>query len=491
MSTPTSERASSVGAPVAPGRALSTLNEDGSRRWLRPRPSRGKFWQARRLVAWGLIGLFAVLPYITIGGHPALLIDLANRKLHFFGHTLLPTDTPIFALLIGSVFAAIFGVTALFGRIWCGWACPQTVYMEFLYRPIERFFDGEPGRKQRIKAAAGVRKTLKHLTFLLITLYIAHLALAYFVGVRTLGTWVTRSPLEHPGGFLVMAAVFALMTFDFGYFREQTCLIACPYGRLQAALLDRKSMIISYDAKRGEPRGAKKRAPKADDGVVSLDILTPDQPKGDCIDCRMCVTTCPTGIDIREGLQMECIGCAQCIDACNAVMDRIRRPRGLIRYSSQAAMAGERSRVLRPRLVIYAVVFLGLFTLMSTLFVTRPPAEVGLLPRIGSPFYTAPSGEIANAIRLRMVNRQDAPAQFQVSSPTVGVGVTLEDNPVTLDAGESRTTPVTVTIPASAFDRRGGRDIELVITTDGGFEKKLSFHALGPVNRDAPHEEED
>lgn len=474
-------------APAAPGRALSTLNEDGTRRWLRPRPSRGKFWHARRVVAWALMLVFAVLPYITVGGHPAMLIDLTNRKFHFFGQTLLPTDTPIFALLIGSVFVGIFAVTALFGRIWCGWACPQTVYMEFLYRPIERFFDGEPGRKQRIHGAAGLRKTLKHITFFLVTLYIAHLALAYFVGVKTLATWVTQSPLERPGAFLIMAATLGLMTFDFGYFREQTCLIACPYGRLQAALLDRKSLIVSYDPERGEPRGAKKRECRPpSEAVVSLDILPEPERRGDCIDCRMCVTTCPTGIDIREGLQMECIGCAQCIDACNAVMDKIQRPRGLIRYSSQAAMAGERARVFRPRLVIYLVVWAGLFSLMSLLFVTRPSAETSLLPRIGSPFYEGAEGAVANAIRLRVVNRAEVPARFTFSSPTDGVMLTLEENPILLQPGESRTTPVTLLVARSSFDRRGGRDVELRVATDHGFEKTMTFHALGPVNRDAP-----
>lgn len=488
MPAASSETNTAQAAPAAPGRALSTLNEDGTRRWLRPRPSRGKFWHARRVVAWGLILIFAALPYITVGGHPAMLIDLANRKFHFFGQTLLPTDTPIFALLIGSMFVGIFAVTALFGRIWCGWACPQTVYMEFLYRPIERFFDGEPGRKQRIHGAAGFRKTLKHITFFLVTLYIAHLALAYFVGVKTLATWVTQSPLEHPGAFLIMAATLGLMTFDFGYFREQTCLIACPYGRLQAALLDRKSLIVSYDPKRGEPRGAKKRASASpSEAIVSLDILTAPEPRGDCIDCRMCVTTCPTGIDIREGLQMECIGCAQCIDACNDVMDKIKRPRGLIRYSSQAAMAGERARVFRPRLVIYLVIWAGLFSLMSMLFVTRPPAETSLLPRIGAPFYEASEGAIANAIRLRVVNRSDVPAHFTFSSPTDGVTLTLEENPVLLQPGESRTTPVTLLVAKTSFDRRGGRDVDLRVTTDSGFEKTMTFHALGPVNREAPN----
>ena len=224
-------------------------------------------------------------------------------------------------------------MTALAGRMWCGWMCPQTVYMEFVFRPIERFFDGPPGAGHRPgpkadDAADGWPSTR---SIWRSPLYLAHTFLAYFVGVEELARWVRRSPLEHPISFLVMVVVTGLMMFDFSYFREQTCLVACPYGRLQSVMLDRDSLIVSYDPCRGEPR--RKLRDRHDGGGAPSGA-------GDCIDCGLCTDTCPTGIDIRDGLQMECVACTQCIDACDAVMTRIGKPKGLIRLSSQAAIAG-------------------------------------------------------------------------------------------------------------------------------------------------------
>ncbi len=481
MATEGAATESVVAAGPSAGRVLSTLNADGSRRWLRPRLSKGRFLARRRLVAYALIALFTALPFVRIGGHPAILIDVVRREFHFFGRTLLPTDSLVFALLMVCIFLGIFLVTALAGRIWCGWACPQTVYMEFLYRPIERFFDGAPGRAARV-GPTGVRKAAKHAAFFLCTVYLSHTFLAYFVGIETLYHWVGQSPLEHPTAFLVMAGTFALMTFDFGYFREQTCLVACPYGRLQSALLDRNSLIVGYDRARGEPRGVKRRGRGAE-AVVSLDVLPEAAPRaGDCVDCRMCVTTCPTGIDIRDGLQMECIGCAQCIDACDAVMDKIGRPRGLVRYSSQARVAGERARILRPRVVIYPVILLGALALMVVTLQRAGVAEAALLPRTGKPFYELPTGEISNQFRVRLVNRAGAPAVFTLSMHGDAARLIVEENPLVLKPGESRTTPITLAIARDAFTH-AAVDVTLRVSTDSGFMKDLSFHALGPAGQ--------
>lgn len=343
MSAATRESAPRM--PGEPPRVLATLNDDGSRRWLKPRVSPGRFLSRRRAVAYGLILLFTAIPYIQVGGRPLVLLDLPARRFTIFGVTFLPTDTVLLALFMVSVFVGVFLLTALLGRVWCGWACPQTVYMEFVYRPIERLLEGSPGRRRKgVLAESGVGKVLKFGAFLVVSLFLAHTFLAYFVGVERLAHWVTRSPLEHPSGFLIVAAVTGLMLFDFGYFREQMCLVACPYGRFQSALLDRSSLIVSYDRKRGEPRGRKTVSLPLVDGAGSA--------RGDCVDCGLCVATCPTGIDIREGLQMECVHCAQCIDACDAVMTKLGMPRGLIRYSSQDAIEGKQARFLRPRVVI-------------------------------------------------------------------------------------------------------------------------------------------
>jgi len=466
-------------------RVLATLNADGSRRWLRPRLSRGRFLAGRRAAAYGLILLFTVIPFVTINGHPALLFDLGERRFHVFGGTFYPTDTALMALLFLSIFLTIFFVTALFGRVWCGWACPQTVYMEFLYRPIERLFEGEPGKKQRVGGATGLRKALKYAVFLVCSMYLAHTFLAYFVGVDRLWEWVQRSPFRHPAAFMVMAVTTGLMMFDFCFFREQTCLVACPYGRFQAAMLDRNSLIVTYDTKRGEPRGKKRRTGRAE---VSLPVV-PDgaaSAQGDCIDCQMCVTTCPTGIDIREGLQMECIGCAQCIDACDAVMDKIGRPRGLVRYSSQNIVEGKSETILRARVVLYPMVVAGLLTLFGYMLATKSTAEAAVLPRQGAPFYVLETGEVSNQLRLRLVNRGGADASYTITARAEdgsAVRVLLDENPVPVTKGDSQTVGLSVAFPAGILSERGGAEIAVTVSDGAEFTRVLRYRVLGPAGK--------
>lgn len=471
-------------------RVLATLNPDGSRFWIKPRVSAGRFWHARRVVAYALILLFAVLPHLTINGKPAVLLDIVHRRFTLFGTTFMPTDTVLMAVLMLGVFLTIFLVTALFGRVWCGWACPQTVYMEFLYRPIERLCDGAPGSR-RAANPSPLRTVLKYGAFFACSCYLANVFLSYFVGFDQLKVWVTRSPLEHPASFAVMAATVLLMMFDFSYFREQTCLVACPYGRFQSALTDRHSMIISYDRKRGEPRGKPEHAKATEPGaVVSLPVAASGEApaaRGDCVDCHMCVTTCPTGIDIRNGLQMECIGCAQCIDACDAVMDKVGTPRGLIRYSSAAVLDGEARHIIRPRTLLYPVILLGIAGLFVYLLITRPPGEAAILPRQGAPFYALPEGPIANQMRLRLVNRGETPAPFSVSLTSeaehAGVTMTIETNPVVLQPTESVNIGFVIAAPVSVFSERGAYETAILVTDGSEFRVELPYRMLGPANR--------
>lgn len=461
-------------APTSQERVLSTLNKDGSRFWLRPRLSRGRFLLARRIVAYLLIAVFTLIPYININGRPAVLLDIVRREFTIFGFTFLPTDTLLLALFMMSVFIAIILATALFGRVWCGWACPQTVYMEFLFRPVERLFDGKPGSRTP-KKLLGLRTAGKYLTFLVLALFLAHTFLAYFVGVEQLIVWVRRSPLEHPTSFLVMAAVTGLMLFDFGFFREQVCIVACPYGRFQSVMLDRNSLIISYDRSRGEPRGKVRRSGSGDESGVSLPVLS---RQGDCIDCRMCVTTCPTGIDIREGLQMECIGCAQCIDACDTVMDRIKRPRGLIRYSSQAAMEGEPRKLVRPRVVVYPALLLGCIAVFIVVLSSKGVADVTLLRGLGRPFVETASGEVANQLRVKITNRSGIAAKYNIRvSGIEGVRAeTTDELPVEIASGASRTVTLLVVVPRDSLS--GARADVMVEVSDGG---ELSYSKRYPI----------
>lgn len=450
-------------------RVLSTLNRDGSRRWLRPRVSPGRFLWARLAVAWVLIAVFIAIPHLRAGGKPLILLDIVRREFTLFGYTFLPTDTLLLALLMVGLIVSIFLATAMLGRVWCGWICPQTVYMEFVYRPLERLFDGRPGRGGKLaRRPAAWRTVLKLLLFLGMSVVLANTFLAYFVGVDALSQWVRHSPYEHPTPFLVMAATTALMMFNFSYFREQTCILCCPYGRFQSVMLDRNSLIISYDSRRGEPRG-----PVAAKG-------------GDCIDCGLCVETCPTGIDIRDGLQMECVGCAQCIDACDAVMGKIKRPRGLIRYSSQARMAGESGRLLRPRVVLYPLVLAVLATAFIVLFEGKKTTDVTVLRGLGRPFVVMPDGKVANQLRLKITNRGKQPASYEIE--LVGLDeakLIIPGGAVTLKPGQSFVEAVNVVAPDTIF-RGGIRDAVLRVSDGAQFSQNVAFRLLGPAASDVP-----
>lgn len=457
-------------------RVLSTLNPDGSRRWLRPRPSPGTFRAARRVVAYLLIVLFSALPWITINGKPAMLLDVVHRQFTFFGKTFLPTDTLLLALLLIIVFITIFLVTAMFGRVWCGWACPQTVYLEFLYRPIEFLLEGAPGKKKPRKFK-GLRKVLRFVIYFVISLHLAQTFISYFVGAHNLADWIWGNPAAHPAAFIIVVVTTALMLFDFTYFREQVCCVVCPYARMQSALLDKDSLIVTYDKNRGEPRGKKARKLSEAEGI---DIALPQL--GDCIDCTMCVQTCPTGIDIREGLQLECIGCAQCIDACNTVMAKIGRAPNLIKYSSQRVIEGGKAHLIRPRIIIYPLILLVVISAFVFLLRTKAPADVLFIRGQGNPFTTVlEKREISNSVRMRITNRTDSPVVYsaQVLEPAGAQIEGLES--IRLDASETGSRNFLIIAPFEVFSGGEAQALIRVFDESGTYEFEKSFKLLGPM----------
>ncbi|MEM6366175.1 MAG: cytochrome c oxidase accessory protein CcoG, partial [Planctomycetota bacterium] len=356
----------------APEHVLSTLERDGSRRWLYPKLATGAWWNRRRTIAYVLMVVFVVIPHLRWGGKPLVLLDIAAREFTLFGRTFLPTDTLLLALLMLTVFVSIVLVTAIAGRLWCGWACPQTVYMEFLFRPIDRLFEGTVGKGGKPKRSLSVPLQLaRFAVYVVLCGFLSHTFLAYFVGTERLAQWIFSSPIEHPIAFLVMSATLGLMIFDFMFFREQLCLIACPYGRFQSVMLDEQSMIVAYDTGRGEPRKKGKHLPT--DNV------------GDCVDCNQCVVVCPTGIDIRDGLQMECINCTQCIDACDDVMEKVGSPKGLIRYGSQDGLAGKAKKLLRARTIVYPLILVVLMTGLVFAISTRNGFDARVIRHGGAP----------------------------------------------------------------------------------------------------------
>jgi cytochrome c oxidase accessory protein FixG len=450
---------------------LSTLNQDGTRNWLRPKLARGRFLRRRRAVAIGLIALFVALPLIRIAGRPSFLIDLVARELVVCGTVFRPSDGLILMLLGLTIVLAVFVVTALFGRVWCGWGCPQTVYLEMVFRPIERWLEGTPAQAARLPRLHP-RRLAKWAIYAGLAFALSNVFLAYFVGVARLRVWVLESPIDHLGGFTVVLVVTALILFNFGWFREQTCIVACPYGRLQSVLLDRQSLIVGYDAARGEPRGKPKK---------HLPVLG---NRGDCVDCGACVSVCPTGIDIRNGLQMECIGCAQCIDACDGVMDKLQRPRHLIGYTSTDQLAGLPRRLLRPRMIVYPALLAVVGSLLVWSITGRASAELTVLRGTGPNFVTLSDGRIASQVRLKIESA--ALGHYAVS--LVDAPDAVLNSPLAvweIKPHHAQEIPLFVEVRADSFTH-GMRRVKLRVDDGQGFERIVPITLLGPVDPGAP-----
>lgn len=450
---------------------LSTLNPDGSRKWVRPRIVHGRWWKRRAVVAWALILLFNVLPWLSIGGKPIFRLDVVAREFTFFTVTFRPTETLLLTLLLLTLFLGIFLLTALFGRVWCGWGCPQTVYLEYLFRPLEKFIAGPNLAKG--KPVPIERRVMSVVAVGLVCLHLSHTFLAYFVGPQEVLQWSLGSPTDHPAGFAIVMGVTALMMFDFLYFREQMCILACPYGRLQSVLLDRKSLIVGYDETRGEPRGKLRKHAEA------------AAPQGDCIDCGWCSAVCPTGIDIRNGLQMECIHCTECIDACDAVMDKVDKPRGLIRYSSQDGLEGGKMGFLRPRTLLYPMALLVLISLFTWQLGALESAT--LLPRRiqGQTYTRTDDGQIRGLVAFSIENRSEEVRTYQVASDDARFVLTAPTFPMTLEAGESRDFSIIVVAPLEVFDR-GSAEVPFRFTDGVDFDRSMPRNIPGPYSVSRP-----
>lgn len=390
---------------------LYSINEDGSRNMLQPADVKGRWRSRRNLVFAILIAIYVVVPFLKVGGYPAIRLDIPNRTAYLVGHTYTREDFYLaFFLLTGFVFA-LFAATALWGRIWCGYACPQTVFLEGVYRRIETWIEGS--RNERLKRNQGAwtfdklwRKVVKQLTFLLLTLLITHTLLAYFLPVEELVPAILKGPSEHWLAFSWTIGLTAVVYFDFAWFREQFCVIMCPYGRLQSVLIDDDTIVVGYDEKRGEPRGPKGKS------------------EGECIDCNSCVNVCPTGIDIRNGLQMECIGCTNCADACDSIMRQVGRPEGLVRYDSLHGFRGGKTRLFRPRLFLYGVLaMVGLAVFLFTAS-KRTSFEVTLLRARGMP-YTLEETRIQNLFTVHLQNKTTQKAVYKLAPlpPAEGASV--------------------------------------------------------------------
>ncbi|MDO1445409.1 FixG Ig-like domain-containing protein [Rhodocytophaga aerolata] len=435
---------------------ISTVNEKGERVWVYPKKPKGRLHQLRVVVAIVLLGLLFGAPFIKVNGLPLFLFNIFERKFVILGFPFFPQDFYLFGLAMLTFFVFVILFTVVYGRVWCGWACPQTIFMEMVFRKIEYFIEGDANQQKVLDKAPWtadklLKKSAKHLIFLFISLIIAHTLMAYLIGVDEVYAIITQSPAQHLAGFIGLVGFTGIFYLVFAKLREQACTVICPYGRLQGVLLTRETIVVAYDFIRGEPRGRLKKPAKkvektedpscsggcsgcvhqashekpgtvADAKAVETrplkleDLLT----QGDCIDCKLCVQVCPTGIDIRNGVQLECVNCTACIDACDEVMTKIGKPTGLIRFDSHKGITEKVKLTFSSRMAAYTAVLLLLLSLQGFLLLNRSQVEATVLRVPGMLYQEQPGNRISNLYNVQLVNKTTEPMHITLQ---------LEDQP--------------------------------------------------------------
>jgi cytochrome c oxidase accessory protein FixG len=453
---------------------LGNVTDTGKRIWLYPKIIKGKWYQYRNRFSWLLLALLFAGPFIRISGKPMLLLNVLERKFIIFGSPFWPQDFPVFAfgLVTFIIFVVLF--TVVFGRVWCGWACPQTIFMEMVFRKIENLIEGNSIKQRKLdempwNAEKVLKKGSKHLVFFFISFLIANTFLAYIIGSDQLIKIITEPVTMHIAGFisiLVFSLVFYLV---FAKLREIVCIIICPYGRLQGVMLDPNSVVVAYDYKRGEPRGKIKK--------------TEDQSaKGDCVDCDLCVDVCPTGIDIRNGTQLECINCTACIDACNEVMVKTKQPQGLIRFDSVNNIEKQTGFKWTWRMKSYSIL-LGVLTIaLIWILISRSDIDATILRSPGSNFNKDQQGIVANIYSLELVNKTFVPVKYDLKVQANKAEIIFIDKDKVVPEGEVVQRAFLLKIPADNIVRNNTK-IKLDLYTNGKLLNTFETSFLGPVKR--------
>ena len=455
---------------------IATVDAKGKRKWVFAQKPKGRFYNIRTLVSLGFFALFFALPFIKMNGRPLFLFNIPEAKFIIFGKIFWPQDFFIFGLTMVTFIIFIVLFTAAFGRLFCGWVCPQTIFMEMLFRKVEYLIEGDAaqqkvlnhspwtGKKIRIKA-------LKHGAFFFLAFIIANFFLAYIIGVDELWHIISEPVSKHFLGFLSILVFSGIFYGVYAYFREQACTVVCPYGRLQSVLLDRNSMIVAYDYKRGEPRGKYKKEQAAELNT------------GDCIDCFQCVKVCPTGIDIRNSTQMECVGCTACIDACDKMMDAVGRPKGLVRYASEAGIADGKKLKYTGRMKFYTVLLVILAGLLTLLLITRKDIQGNIVRARGQLYQERGTDSLSNLYTIKIVNKtlKDIPVTLKLEDAP-GYIIEADGKDILLKKEDQAKGSFFIVLPRSYITNRktkikvGMYEGDKRITT-------ISTNFMGPFNR--------
>ncbi|BFG70807.1 cytochrome c oxidase accessory protein CcoG [Sediminibacterium sp. KACHI17] len=451
---------------------IATVDETGKRKWIYAYQPKGKFYTIRTVLSVLYFLIFFGLPFVEIDGRPLFQFNIPEAKFILFGKIFWPQDFFIFGLTMVTFVFFIVLFTAAFGRLFCGWACPQTNFMEMMFRRVEYWVLGDAPAQRQLKNAPWTSKKifkvgLKHVLFFLLSFIIANFFLSYIIGIKELEKIITEPVTAHVAGFASIIVFSGVFYGVYAFFREQACTVVCPYGRLQSVLLDKNSMIVAYDYKRGEPRGNFKKQ-------AELNL-------GDCIDCHQCVKVCPTGIDIRNGVQMECVGCTACIDACDHIMDSIDKPRGLIRYASENSIAKGEPLRYTTRMKLYTGLCFLLLAVLSVILITRKDVDATVIRTAGMLYQERGTDSISNLYNIRMVNKTAKDLNIGIRLVDTKGRIQMAGNPVIKMAKEAQAAGTFfVVLPKEEIKQRK-TIIRLVIFENGKEIATTKTNFLGPA----------
>ncbi len=451
---------------------IATVDESGKRKWIYAYQPKGKFYNIRTVLSVVYFLIFFGLPFVEIDGRPLFQFNIPEAKFILFGKIFWPQDFFIFGLTMVTFVFFIVLFTAAFGRLFCGWACPQTNFMEMMFRRVEYWVLGDAPAQRQLKNAPWTGKKifkvgLKHVLFFLLSFIIANFFLAYIIGIKELEKIITEPVTEHVAGFASIIVFSGVFYGVYAFFREQACTVVCPYGRLQSVLLDKNSMIVAYDYKRGEPRGNFKKQ-------AELNL-------GDCIDCHQCVKVCPTGIDIRNGVQMECVGCTACIDACNHIMDSIDKPRGLIRYASENSIAKGEPLRYTTRMKLYTGLSFLLLGVLSVILLTRKDVDATIIRTAGMLYQERGIDSISNLYNIRMVNKTMKDLNIEIRLVDAQGRIQMAGNPIIKMAKEAQAAGTFFVVLPKENIKQRKTIIKLAIFENGNEIATTKTNFLGPA----------